>query len=69
MNDYKNGGAMNQGQRVRYLKTGGIIAFILCLLYFFVPRDGVSGGSYLIYHAHGNGCFLAASNSWGCNAI
>ena len=43
MNDYKNG-AMNQGQRVRYLKTGGIIAFILCLLYFFAPRDGISRG-------------------------
>ncbi|KAF2871534.1 guanosine-diphosphatase [Massariosphaeria phaeospora] len=40
MNDPK--GAMNQGQRLRYLKTGGIIAFILLILYFVAPRDGFS---------------------------
>ncbi|PSN65940.1 guanosine-diphosphatase [Corynespora cassiicola Philippines] len=44
--DFK-GSAMNQGQRVRYLKTGGIIAFILLILYFIAPRDSLSrtGGS------------------------
>jgi guanosine-diphosphatase len=41
MSDFKNG-AMNQGQKVRYLKTGGIIAFIIVLLYFFAPRDGLT---------------------------
>ena len=45
--DFK-GSAMNQGQRVRYLKTGGIIAFILLILYFIAPRDSLSrtGGTY-----------------------
>jgi hypothetical protein len=43
MTDYK-GGAMNQGQRVRYLKTGGIIAFVILALYFFAPRDALSKG-------------------------
>ncbi|KAF2744972.1 guanosine-diphosphatase [Sporormia fimetaria CBS 119925] len=38
MNEFK-GSVMNQGQKVRYLKTGGIIAAILFLLYFFAPRD------------------------------
>ncbi|KAF2736025.1 guanosine-diphosphatase [Polyplosphaeria fusca] len=38
MNDIKNG-AMNQGRQARYLKTGGIIAFILLILYFVAPRD------------------------------
>ncbi|KAF2190050.1 hypothetical protein K469DRAFT_722970 [Zopfia rhizophila CBS 207.26] len=41
MNDFK-GAVMNQGQRTRYLKTGGIIAFILLILYFIAPRDGYS---------------------------
>ncbi|KAF2466162.1 uncharacterized protein BDR25DRAFT_238032 [Lindgomyces ingoldianus] len=45
MNDLK-GAAMNQGQRTRYLKTGGIIAFILLVLYFIAPRDGISSGSF-----------------------
>ncbi|KAF1847210.1 guanosine-diphosphatase [Cucurbitaria berberidis CBS 394.84] len=42
MNDYKSGAVMNQGQRLRYLKTGGVIAFILLVLYFVAPRDGLS---------------------------
>lgn len=42
MNDYKNGTVMNQGQRLRYLKTGGVIAFILLILYFVAPRDSFS---------------------------
>ncbi|KAF1828874.1 guanosine-diphosphatase [Decorospora gaudefroyi] len=42
MSDYKGGAVMNQGQRLRYLKTGGVIAFILLVLYFFAPRDGLS---------------------------
>ncbi|KAH7113840.1 nucleoside phosphatase family-domain-containing protein [Dendryphion nanum] len=44
MTDYKNG-AMNQGQRLRYLKTGGIIAFILLILYFVAPRNSLTRGS------------------------
>lgn len=36
---------MNQGQRLRYIKTGGIIAFILLVLYFIAPRDGLSKGA------------------------
>lgn len=43
MTDYK-GNAMNAGQRARYLKTGGIIAFIVLILYFFAPRDAISRG-------------------------
>lgn len=42
MGDYKGSPIMNQGQRLRYLKTGGIIAFILLVLYFVAPRDGLS---------------------------
>lgn len=38
MHDYKNAG-MNGGQRARYLKTGGIIAFIVLVLYFIAPKD------------------------------
>ncbi|KAF2851341.1 hypothetical protein T440DRAFT_61154 [Plenodomus tracheiphilus IPT5] len=44
MNDYKGSSTMNQGQRLRYLKTGGLVAFILLVLYFVVPRDGLSRG-------------------------
>ncbi|ORY03240.1 nucleoside phosphatase family-domain-containing protein [Clohesyomyces aquaticus] len=43
MNDLK-GATMNQGQRTRYLKTGGIIAFILLILYFIAPRHAMSRG-------------------------
>ncbi|CAN9204063.1 unnamed protein product [Alternaria alternata] len=42
MNDHKGSAVMNQGQRLRYLKTGGVIAFILLVLYFVAPRDGIS---------------------------
>jgi guanosine-diphosphatase len=42
MNDHKGSAVMNQGQRMRYLKTGGVIAFILLVLYFVAPRDGLS---------------------------
>jgi guanosine-diphosphatase len=44
MGDYKSSSIMNQGQRLRYLKTGGVIAFILLALYFLAPRDGLSKG-------------------------
>ncbi|KAF2138772.1 uncharacterized protein K452DRAFT_255628 [Aplosporella prunicola CBS 121167] len=38
MNDYKvGGGNMNQGQRTRYLKAGGIIAFIIIVFFFLAP--------------------------------
>ncbi|KAF2259266.1 guanosine-diphosphatase [Lojkania enalia] len=44
MTDFKGAG-MNQGQKLRFLKTGGIIAFVLLIFYFFVvPRDGIAGG-------------------------
>ncbi|KAF2279981.1 guanosine-diphosphatase [Westerdykella ornata] len=52
MPEYKSG-AMNQGQRVRYLKTGGIIVFIVLILYFFAPRDG-GGLSRSPLHGDGN---------------
>ena len=42
MGDYKGGSIMNQGQRLRYLKTGGLIAFVLLALYFIAPRSGLS---------------------------
>lgn len=42
MGDYKGSAMMNQGQRLRYLKTGGVVAFILLVLYFVAPRDGLS---------------------------
>ncbi|KAI0626865.1 nucleoside diphosphatase gda1 protein [Pyrenophora tritici-repentis] len=42
MNEHKGGAVMNQGQRLRYLKTGGVIAFILFALYMIAPRDGLS---------------------------
>ena len=31
---------MTGGQRARLLKTGGVIAFVVLLLYFFTSRDG-----------------------------
>lgn len=46
MGDYKGSSIMNQGQRLRYLKTGGVIAFILLILYFVAPRDGLSRGPF-----------------------
>jgi guanosine-diphosphatase len=45
MGDYKGGPTMNQGQRLRYLKTGGVVAFILLVLYFVAPRNGLSRGT------------------------
>jgi hypothetical protein len=42
MNEHKGSAVMNQGQRLRYLKTGGIIAFILLVIYFVAPRHGIS---------------------------
>jgi len=40
MPDFK-GGAMNQGQRSRYLKTGGVVLFIIFILYFVSPSARV----------------------------
>jgi guanosine-diphosphatase len=34
---------MNQGQRSRYLKTAGIIAFVLLVLYYIVPSGADTG--------------------------
>jgi guanosine-diphosphatase len=45
MGDYKGGANMNQGQRLRYLRTGGVIAFILLIVYFVAPRSGLSRGT------------------------
>lgn len=45
MSDFKGSAMMNQGQRLRYLKTGGIIAFVLLVLYFVAPHDGFSRGA------------------------
>jgi guanosine-diphosphatase len=49
MGDYKGSTIMNQGQRLRYLKTGGVIAFVLLVLYFVAPRSGLSRG---MHHHH-----------------
>lgn len=35
--DYSSDGRMTQSQRSRYLKTGGILAFILFFLYVIAP--------------------------------
>lgn len=35
---------MNQGQRARYIKTGGIVAFVLLVLYYIAPRSSTAGG-------------------------
>lgn len=32
-------GWMNQGQRARYIKTGGILAFVLLVLFYIAPRS------------------------------
>ena len=52
MGDYKGSATMNQGQRLRYLKTGGVIAFILLVLYFVAPRDGLSKGVQTSRHPY-----------------
>lgn len=36
--------SMTGGQRARLLKTGGVIAFVVLLLYLFTSRDGASVG-------------------------
>jgi len=43
MNDIKVAG-MNQGQRMRYLKAGGIIAFICLIFFFLAPKERLGGG-------------------------
>lgn len=43
MNDFKTAATMNGGQRARFLKTGGLIAFVVLVLYFVAPRDGLAG--------------------------
>jgi guanosine-diphosphatase len=48
MTDFK-GGAMNGGQRSRFLKTGGIIAFIILLLWYIAPRDGFARAGGMFY--------------------
>jgi guanosine-diphosphatase len=52
MNEAKGSAVMNQGQRLRYLKTGGIIAFVLLVLYFVAPRNGISrpGGMLRVHN-------------------
>ncbi|CAI6341210.1 unnamed protein product [Periconia digitata] len=52
MNEYK-GSVMNGGQRARFLKTGGIIAFIVLVLYFIAPKDGLSRTSGALSPAKG----------------
>ncbi|KAL5465770.1 hypothetical protein PMIN07_003908 [Paraphaeosphaeria minitans] len=42
MNDFKTAANMNGGQRARYLKTGGLIAFVLLVLYMIAPSDGLA---------------------------
>lgn len=49
MNEYKVGGGsgsstMNQGQRTRYLKAGGIIAFILIIFFYLAPGHSQTAG-------------------------
>ncbi len=36
--------SMTGGQRARLLKTGGVIAFVVLLLYLFTSRDGAGVG-------------------------
>lgn len=69
MNDYKGGSIMNQGQRLRYLKTGSVIAFILLVLYFVAPRDGLSrpGGKSSNHDNEDRLTTSAASHSSGGN--
>ncbi len=50
MTDFKGNPRMNQGQRLRYIKTGGVIAFILLVLYFVAPRDALSRGGTFDHH-------------------
>jgi guanosine-diphosphatase len=52
MSDHKGGAVMNQGQRLRYLKTGGVIAFILLVLYFIAPSDRIPRPSGMYSTGH-----------------
>lgn len=61
MNDYKTAATMNGGQRARYLKTGGIIAFVLLVLYFIAPRDGLTRASGSWYSASKKGGMLTSA--------
>ncbi|KAF2646146.1 guanosine-diphosphatase [Massarina eburnea CBS 473.64] len=51
--DYK-GNNMNGGQRARFLKTGGIIAFIVLLLWYIAPSDGLAKAGDAIKGGQGN---------------
>lgn len=42
--------SMTGGQRSRFLKTGGIIAFVVLLFYIFSSRDGAAGVKGLVRH-------------------
>ena len=42
--DYTDEGRMTQSQRSRYLKTGGVLAFIFFLLYLLAPNHGTNIG-------------------------
>jgi len=42
--------SMTGGQRSRFLKTGGIIVFILLLFYLLSSRDGAAGVKGLVKH-------------------
>lgn len=44
MKDYQSAW-MNQGQRARYIKTGGILAFVLLLLFYIAPRSDTTTSS------------------------
>ncbi|THW52967.1 nucleoside phosphatase GDA1/CD39 [Aureobasidium pullulans] len=39
-------GWMNQGQRMRYIKTGGIVALVLFVLYYLLPGSTPSVGKF-----------------------
>ena len=58
MNDYKTAATMNGGQRARFLKTGGIVAFIVLVLYIIAPRDGLARA--------GGGCLWRATRDHVC---
>jgi len=57
MNELKTG-AMNGGQRTRYLKTGGVIAFILLVLYFITPSDSLSKAGGRLLRSFGEGSII-----------
>jgi guanosine-diphosphatase len=44
MGDYKGSAIMNQGQRLKYLKFGGLFMFLMVVFYFLAPRGGISKG-------------------------